>query len=301
MLWAQAQLWAGRQHGAVLYVRGHYMAFPSTLIAKLFNIPIFHEINGPYEDVFIAHPVLNKLRWILIPMQRIQYRWATGLIAVTQELVDWAKTESGHSRCRLISNGANIDIFKPLEGKSPTRSYAIFFGGLTEWHGVPVMLEAVQSDLWPKNIDLVIIGDGIYASAVRDLALKNKSVHFKGRLPYREVASWVCGALVGLVPISNPGGRSETGLMPLKLFETLACGVPVIVTDFPGQADCGLVIPDQHPEELAKAVAMLADDRDRAEAMGARGAAEVRSRHSWRARARETFDFIEYTLNAHKT
>jgi len=80
---------------------------------------------------------------------------------------------------------------------------------------------------------------------------------------------------------------------PLKLFETLACGIPVIVSDLPGQADlvragrCGLVIPGNDPAALARAVAQLAAAPDEAREMGRRGAALVRAEHSWRARAIE--------------
>lgn len=62
---------------------------------------------------------------------------------------------------------------------------------------------------------------------------------------------------------NNLGDRFSTGLSPLKMYETLACGVPIIVSDFPGQADlirngnCGLVIPPENEVSLAKAVSYL--------------------------------------------
>ena len=52
---------------------------------------------------------------------------------------------------------------------------------------------------------------------------------------------------------------------PNAVGEALACGKPVIVTDYPGQADlvrsadCGIVIPPDDPEALAAAVAKLAN------------------------------------------
>ena len=56
---------------------------------------------------------------------------------------------------------------------------------------------------------------------------------------------------------------------PLKLFETLACGIPAIVSELPGQADliregrCGLVIPCNDPTALARAVAAYRQEDDR--------------------------------------
>jgi glycosyltransferase involved in cell wall biosynthesis len=91
---------------------------------------------------------------------------------------------------------------------------------------------------------------------------------------------------------------------PLKLFETLACGIPAIVSELPGQADliregrCGLVIPCNDAAALARAVAQIAADPAQAREMGARGAALVRAAHSWHARAVEIDQVIAGCLSS---
>jgi glycosyltransferase involved in cell wall biosynthesis len=96
-----------------------------------------------------------------------------------------------------------------------------------------------------------------------------------------------------LIPTTNPLGRASTGMNPLKLFETLACGIPAIVTALPGQRElvtdgrCGLVVPCEDAAALARAVGTLAADPATAREMGQRGVALVRTAHSWRARAIE--------------
>ncbi len=114
-----------------------------------------------------------------------------------------------------------------------------------------------------------------------------------GYRPHEQIPELVAGAIAGLIPITNPRGRSSTGISPLKLYETLACGIPAVVTDLPGQAEvvragnCGVVIPCDDPAALAGAVAALAADPGAARAMGQRGAEFVRREHSWAARAAE--------------
>ena len=106
-------------------------------------------------------------------------------------------------------------------------------------------------------------------------------------------------AIAALCVIENPDGRSATGVAPLKLFEAMASGIPVIVSDLPFQSevirqqDAGLVVPVADPAALAQAVATLAAAPERAAAMGARGAAYVRNHASWRIRADETARIIE--------
>ena len=79
--------------------------------------------------------------------------------------------------------------------------------------------------------------------------------------------------------------------MALKLFESMAAGVPVVVTDYPGMRDvirqvrAVLVIPPQDPPALAAAVAKIVRWDN---APGIRGRQWVLSGHSWDARAPET-------------
>ncbi|MCB1562586.1 MAG: glycosyltransferase family 4 protein [Alphaproteobacteria bacterium] len=303
-LWLQCRLWACWERGSVLYVRAHYLAFPSALIARLFRIPVFQEINGPYEDVFVTHPSLKIFRNILIPMQRWQYRVATGLITVTQALQGWANAQGRRTDCTLISNGANTNLFKPglSRPEDAPKRYVVFFGGLTRWHGVPVMLGAVQSAGWPENVKLVVIGDGQETPSIQEACKDTDRIVFLGKRPYKDVAPYVSNALAGLVIINNPDQRSSTGVLPLKLYETLACGVPAIVTDLPGQADlvrreaCGLVIPVDDPSALASAVTRLSVYPQEAEMMGRNGHEAAVRDHSWFARAQQTLAFIKSNL-----
>lgn len=300
-------MWAGWRRGRVLYVRGHYLAFPSAVVAKIFGVPIIHEINGPYDDVFIVYPGLRRVRSILIWMQRVQYKWATSCISVTQALCDWVSRECGGRDVYLVPNGANTDLFHPNHAKpddAPAK-YAIFFGGLAKWHRIDAVIEAFQSSAWPIDVDLVIIGDGPERERVQAAADANPRVHALGRKPYRDIPAYAANALCGFVvtgDASGMGQRAETGLFPLKLFETLACGIPAIVTDFPGQADlirhheCGIVVPPNGVVELAEAVARLNTNPDQARAMGQRGAQAVVAEHSWDARAGQTFDIINGLL-----
>ncbi len=305
-LWLQIRMWAMWRRGSVLYVRGHYLAFPSALIAKMIGVPIFHEINGPYEDVFIAHPALKKFRRILIPMQRIQYRWASGLIAVTEQLCQWATRESGGNSCAFIPNAANTDLFNRHASRPDGLPdfYVIFFGGLSEWHGVPVMLDAILHPDWPNSVHLVVIGEGVCSPILRERAKHDPRIHVLGKVPHEDIPGYVVSAIAGLVPISNPGGRSDTGLFPLKLFETLACGAPVIVTDFPGQADlvrannCGVVIPADDSAALASAVKLLWQNQNLRASMGQRAEALILSEHNWGCRVRDTDQLIRKVIVA---
>ncbi len=297
----QCQLWWNWPKGGVLYMRAHYMAFPSAVIARLFKIPIIHEINGPYGDVFVTYPRLNFFKNILIRSQRWQYKKATRLIAVTKELVEWANKEAERKDTVFISNGANTKIFTPdlPKPKDAPAQYVVFFGGLTRWHGVDVMIDACAKPHWPDNVKLLVIGDGQKSNSVINAAKTNDKIIFKGRLPYKEVAPYVTHAIAGLVMIGDPAKRSATGVFPLKLFETLACATPALVSDLPGQSDfikehkCGIVIPMDDANTLATEVANLSNNPNLRKDLGQNGHQAVLTNHSWDSRAQDTLDIIK--------
>lgn len=299
-LWFQGQLWLSWHKGSTLYVRAHYLAFPSALVAKIFGVSIIHELNGPYEDVFVTHPALNKVRGLLIPIQRWQYRKASGVIAVTRDLQKWANTEGRRNDCAFISNGANTTLFAPdiVRPQDMPERYVVFFGGLTRWHGVPVMIEAAALPDWPSNVKLVVIGQGQESERLQQAVKKNNNIVVLGHMPYKSIPAYVANAIAGLVMISDPDNRSSTGVFPLKLFETLSAGVPVIVSDLPGQADfvrehnCGIVVPVDDAAVLARAVAHCAEKPSEARKMGTAGRAAVLAEHSWESRSRDTLSYI---------
>lgn len=152
---------------------------------------------------------------------------------------------------------------------------------------------------WPRGVALVVVGDGSDCPRVEAAVLADSDILYLGRRPQQQLPGIVAGALAGLIPKSNAAGHDETGLMPLKLFEILACGVPAIVTHFPGMADlvragdCGWVVPVDAPGALAAAIAECAWGRELARTKGARGRRRVEQEHSWDARSAATYAFIQ--------
>ena len=283
----------------VLYVRSHPLAWPAAIAARRAGLIVVHEINGVLEDLGVTYPWLRSLRRTLVALQVAQHRGADALFAVTPGLVAWAGSVAPEVPVHLVPNGANLRLFTP-DGPRETRSrpYALFVGGLAKWHGIDTMLGALRDPSWPTDVDLVIAGEGgedaVLAAATGAL---DRLVWLR-RQEYAAVPALLRGAVAALIPIGNPDGRSRYGVLPLKLFEAMACGVPVLVSDLPGQADlvreanAGVVVPLGDSAALGQAVAALWADPMRARALGEAGAAVARRAHGWTHRARRVHDVL---------
>jgi len=289
-----------RRYDAV-YVRAHYSAFPTTLLARITGRSVIEELNGPSADVFIAHPWTRRIGFLLRWLYRTQLAWADGVITVTPLLRSWVEQHIGRRDVDVIPNAANLELFSPSRQARAMlpEKFVVFFGALTPWQGLQTLIAAFDHLDWPASVDLVIVGDGQLRELVAATAARQPRLHLIDRVPYEEVGSIVAHAIAGLVPKNGRGNRHETGLFPVKLFEILACSVPAVVTDFPGQADlvrqhdCGIVVPPEDPPALARAVATLAGSPSQSRLMGLRGHEAIVAEHSWSHRAADTARVLE--------
>jgi glycosyltransferase involved in cell wall biosynthesis len=299
--WSQVlrRLW----RSDVIYARAHPANFPVALAAWLTGTPIIHEVNGPYHDVALTHRWIAPFMGLVVALYRFQYRKANALVTVTAGLADWLRGEIPAASIFVVENAANSDAFNPAQQplKPTGRRYALFFGSLTRWHGVEVLLAAAEDKAWP-DLDLVIIGDGQLQPMVQEAANRNSKIHLVSSVPQEMLARYITGASVGLVPLNSLGGRGGFGVSPLKLYEMLACGLPVIVTEFPGQADlvrsleAGQVVPPDDASALARAVSALASNPPTRDKM-IRAASIIKTEHSWTNRVGEIEKILTCAAN----
>ncbi len=288
-----------------VYVRAHPLAGRVSRRAAKLAIPVVQECNGPYEDLFIAWPSTRIARPLFEHLQREQYRRASVIISVAEGLTKWLIEDTGNTRVVTNGNGANVDIFSPSVPKReglPER-YAVFFGMFPPWQGIGTLLEAVRTPEWPADLPIVFAGDGAMRPEVeRAVREMPDRVTYVGQLPYLEVGQVVAHALVSFVPMVM--SERETKFSPLKLYESMACGVAVVATDVVGisevvrTCDCGILTPAGDARAIASATARLRDDEELARAMGRRGRRAAVEKYSWTIRANERMAIVEEAIRA---
>jgi glycosyltransferase involved in cell wall biosynthesis len=112
-------------------------------------------------------------------------------------------------------------------------------------------------------------------------------VDFVGWLDREGIRALLGRARIGLVTLHPTPSYVES--YPVKLFEYMAAGIPVVASDFPlwrgiiEDAGCGLLVDPERPEAIANAASRLLNDPALAAAMGRRGQAAVRERYNWGA------------------
>jgi len=148
-------------------------------------------------------------------------------VAVSSQVL-YAKLAPHNPRCRIIRNGCDPEHFGPAvaRGRPGGRPVVGFFGGIHDWFDVPLVTSLAK--LRP-NWDVWLVGD-TYRGEVEPLrALAN--VTFFGEVPYGELPRLVSFFDVGIIPFRITPLTDATN--PVKVYEMLAAGLPVVAVDLP--------------------------------------------------------------------
>jgi glycosyltransferase involved in cell wall biosynthesis len=98
--------------------------------------------------------------------------------------------------------------------------------------------------------------------------------------------------LVTLHPIIN-----YRDALPVKMFEYMAAGIPVIASDIPlwrsiiESADCGICVDPFDPGAIAGAIDSLFENPERAWRMGENGRKAVVSKYNWSIEEKKLYRF----------
>jgi glycosyltransferase involved in cell wall biosynthesis len=171
----------------------------------------------------------------------------------------------------------------------------VYTGGLMEWKGVDGILAAAR--LLP-DVQFVIAG-GMDADVarLRGLASGLPNLRLDGFQPTDRVPLYLAAGDLGLVPNRSTPAISARYTSPLKVFEAMAAGLPLVCSDLPSlrallsNEEAEFVAPDDG-QALAKGIERLLTDGDRRSRLAAAMAARA-PQHSWQARARQLLSWMD--------
>jgi glycosyltransferase involved in cell wall biosynthesis len=221
--------------------------------------------------------------------------WADLVVAVTPELV--AARSRGRARVRLLPNAANVDAYdaavsKPVDPDlpRPVLGYAGLISARLDLPGLARIAEARPG--W----SLVLVGDVTAAGCEPELARLRQlpNVHLMGAQPAAAVPALIAGWDVGLIPYRVSDETRHAS--PLKLYEYLAAGLPVVTADVPAVREFAahIEIVSESGDWATAAERALAGDSPSARA-ARRIAVQL---HSWDARVETLSEMLTEALGA---
>jgi glycosyltransferase involved in cell wall biosynthesis len=289
-------LWRGlRKRPTVVYYRWMESLHP-LLLARIFGATCICEING--EPV----PPWGVAGWrgrMTHALASFALRRCDRVVVLTEGLGRLVQAEYGvpAAHVALLPSGTDMSLFSPMEknkcvqeaGLDPACEYIGFVGSFYRYQGLGTLLEAFER-LHTRRpaVRLLMVGDGEEAEALREQAAQrglSSWITWTGRVPYARVPLLIGSMDVCVAPFS--GDRGETS--PVKIFDYLACGKPVVASAISSvaalfsQSNGVVLVEPDRAEPLADAVLALLDRPMESRRLGHDGRIFVEERFGWEA------------------
>ncbi|HKG51591.1 MAG TPA: glycosyltransferase family 4 protein [Actinomycetales bacterium] len=255
----------------------------------LVGTPSVLEVNAPLVQEQALHRGLVD-RAGAEAVARDALASATAVTAVSEPVARWARSAGAAAGAvHVLPNGVDTDRIRP--GARPARPFTVgFVGTLKPWHGTSVLVDAFAGlAVSDPTARLRLVGHGPQAEALaaqsRDLGLAHR-VELVGAVAPEVVPAALQEFDVAVAPYDDP---EQDYFSPLKVFEYLAAGLPVVASDV-GQLrelldvdgePAGLLVPPGDPAALRQALCALAQDTALRHRLGNRARRLAVQRHRW--------------------
>ena len=207
------------------------------------NIPIIHRTFDVVHEIIVEKYMSNFVR----KMEKESYPKLDLVIANTPFMKTWAE-EMGANNVIVIPQGVDTNIMKNLpKDKELQKKYNIndndkvvmYLGSILSHSGLDVIFNNMGKIL--KDIPefrLLVVGDGPDLERLKQqskqLGIYEKII-FTGFVPYKEVPRFCSLADLCINPFRMDGKYAfNDKLTPVKFFDFLSCGKPVLATPLQG-------------------------------------------------------------------
>ncbi len=252
-------------------------------------------LSKPYLKSWQARP----LSWLVKKFENYALAKYSGIVAATPFIRDKF----------TVINSCTVDINNyPCLSEFPTvcrsknvntksEASVCYVGGLSKVRGIKGIVQSmayVQSDV---NLNIA----GAFSEVDFEKEVKALSswsvVRELGFLDREGIQNTLSNSIAGLVtlhPIIN-----YLDALPVKMFEYMAAGLPVISSDIPlwkeiiEGNECGICVNPMNPKAIAESIDYLVRNHEEAKIMGENGKKAVREKYNWSIEEKKLTDFYE--------
>ncbi|MBX2866359.1 glycosyltransferase family 4 protein [Candidatus Kaiserbacteria bacterium] len=247
------------------------------------------------EDYIFLHgkPDFSRRNW----KKRLEN--AQGIVVVNsiikRILVD-AGIEEG--KIHVAPNGVDIASFsldmnaQEMRGELglPEDAKIVMYTGsfyLHDWKGVQVLLEAAA--LLPEYA-FVMVGGGTAEIEGIKKEYKGDNIILREKQPHKDIPRYLQAADILVIPNTDNAKEGSHYTSPIKLFEYMASGRPIVASKLPSiqeiaTEDIVQFVKTGDAEDLARGITEVLSDENTAATLAQRAREEVQN-YTWDARAR---------------
>jgi glycosyltransferase involved in cell wall biosynthesis len=202
-----------------------------------------------------------------------------------------------------LENFPRLDLFLNKTCDAAPQYDIVYHGTIPKYHLETCF--AVDSELVKKAIkpSWLFIGKCAEIAWAKERVKKIKAgdrIIFKDPVPHEEIAKWVRLGRIGIIPLPNYPKFHRN--IPTKLFEFMALGMPVVLSNLPpsrpfvGDGRCAIMVDPNSPVDYANAIEDLLKNPHRCVKMGTEGRRRVASNYNWESSAEKLLNLYKELL-----
>lgn len=295
-------------HPDIIHERFHSPNPFGYRISRKINVPRILEVNSPYiEDEAYKNPIFKK---IAEKDRRKQFQQADAIITQTETLKKIISNATDVP-IYVVPNGVNTDKFSPHDSLAlrnklgiPENATVITFGGsFRKWHGVHLIPRIARKLMESRNdIYFLMIGSGMLFEKIKNSGMKNTI--FLGSVNYNALPAYLDISDICIAPFDAAGFKYFETLgfwwNPLKLFEYLSMGKPVVSFDFDEIrkiiANAGFLAPPGDLNDFIEKLEYLINNKNERQRLGNNARNLALKEYDWKKRAEETVKIYRKVL-----
>lgn len=257
--------------------------------AARLGVPFVFEIRDLWPDFPIEMGAIGsaQLRRWLLRREGDLYRAADHVVTLSPDMSTHVRNRGiDGSRVSTVLQGSDIRRASAARNEPATAELrrrhqlgdariVLYAGAFGRANAIPTLLAAAQSLQSLSNILFVFVGHGYHTGTIERQARNSSNIRLLPPVPRHAIFDWFALAslsVVGFVDVPSVAASS-----PSKLFDSLAAGCPVIVTN-PGwtkelveENRCGWYTPAEDADSLSDLIAQLLRDPAGLQGVGRNG------------------------------
>jgi glycosyltransferase involved in cell wall biosynthesis len=294
----------------VILIDGADVWLPFVISLKLLNIPLILDIRtttikrSPHTILLDTSLYISKFL-------------VRGITTITPEVKNILikRYKIKEKDIGIWTSGVAIEKFQKnttipdsLKHMRETKDFIVMYhGSYAPYRGIENTINSFQyldANL-RKKIELIFVG--FDAKQNRELTTYcnqlgfNEEIRFISQVAYETMPSYLSVCDVGIIPLP-PENEYCWESSPLKTLEYLAMCKPIIATNIPfhkrifDEGECGVLIENNEPETIAKAILYLYENKQKLDEMGKVGREIVENYYTWDKKALDLEKFIKTIL-----
>ena len=285
----------------LVYERYSLWSYGAMEFAQKQGIVGLLEVNSPLITEQVNHRGLIDVDGAKKVAERV-FQAATAVIAVSEEVKKYIMNYVESDKIYVIPNGVNPERFSQINTYTKSETFTVgFVGTLKPWHGLSILTEAFfRLHQKVPQARLLIVGDGPERENIEtELSARGLDhyTQFTGAVNPEQVPELLAKMDVAVAPYP---AQIDFYFSPLKVYEYMAAGLPVVVSKIGQLVDLiepeidGIFCPPGDAIALADALEKLWRSPTLRQNLGQAARQKVMKYHTWDTIAKQILDIAKF-------